>query len=170
MWAPRSLNRTPVSFWYVLRAAQISVVVQVLLGAILLVAGHEPSDAIHYMYGTAPLLVNLFAEGMRVGAAQREVPEDVEFEGSPADEQRTIALRIVRREMIDHERRGAARGRVLAARRPGLGCALLSRAQRRRPDLVALRPPTALAVGPSPGPSSARSTSRAVRRPPASDQ
>ena len=91
---------TPVSFWYVLRAAQISVVVQVLLGSILLIAGHEPNDAWHYMYGTAPLLVNLFAEGMRVGAAQREVPEDVEFAGLPADEQRTIALRIVRREMI----------------------------------------------------------------------
>ena len=51
------------------------------------------------MYGTAPLLVNLFAEGMRVGAAQREVPEDVEFETLPAGEQRAIALRIVRREM-----------------------------------------------------------------------
>ena len=51
------------------------------------------------MYGTAPLLVNLFAEGMRAGAAQRELPEDVEFETLPAGEQRTIALRIVRREM-----------------------------------------------------------------------
>jgi hypothetical protein len=92
-------RRTPVSFWYVLRAAQISVVVQVLLGAILLIAGHEPKDAIHYMYGTAPLLINLLAEGMRTGAAQRELPEDVEFRELPADEQRTIALRIVRREM-----------------------------------------------------------------------
>jgi hypothetical protein len=44
-------------------------------------------------------VVNLFAEGMRAGAAQREVPEDVEFESLPATEQRTIALRIVRREM-----------------------------------------------------------------------
>jgi hypothetical protein len=94
------LNRTPVSFWYVLRAAQISVVVQVLLGALLLIAGHEPREDIHYMYGTAPLLVNLFAEGMRVGAAQREVPEGVEFQGLPVTEQRTIAMRIVRREMM----------------------------------------------------------------------
>ena len=93
-------RRTPVSFWYFLRAAQISVVVQVLLGALLLIAGHEPKDPIHYMYGTAPLLVNLFAEGMRAGAAQRELPEGVEFAGLPADEQRTIALRIVRREML----------------------------------------------------------------------
>jgi len=92
-------RRTPVSFWYVLRGAQASVVVQVLLGAILLVSGKEAKDAIHYMYGIGPLVVNLFAEGMRTGAAQREVPEDVEFDTLPADEQRTIALRIVRREM-----------------------------------------------------------------------
>jgi hypothetical protein len=93
------LRQTPVSFWYVLRAAQASVVVQVLIGAVLLVAGEEPKDAIHYMYGTAPLLVNLFAEGMRTGAAQREVPEGVVFADLPAQEQRDIALRIVRREM-----------------------------------------------------------------------
>ena len=92
-------NRASVSFWYVLRAAQVSVIVQVLLGALLLVAGREASDAIHYMYGTAPLVVNLFAEGMRAGAAHRELPEDVEFETLPAGEQRAIALRIVRREM-----------------------------------------------------------------------
>jgi ABC-type phosphate transport system auxiliary subunit len=92
-------NRASVWFWYVLRAAQVSVVMQVLLGAVLLIAGREAADGIHYMYGTAPLVVNLFAEGMRAGAAQREVPEDVEFESLPATEQRTIALRIVRREM-----------------------------------------------------------------------
>jgi hypothetical protein len=92
-------NRASVPFWYVLRAAQVSVVVQVLLGALLLVAGREAVDGIHYMYGTAPLLVNLFAEGMRAGAAQRELPEDVEFETLPSGDQRAIALRIVRREM-----------------------------------------------------------------------
>jgi hypothetical protein len=92
-------HRPSVSFWYVLRAAQVSVVVQVLLGAVLLVAGREAVDGWHYMYGTAPLLVNLFAEGMRAGAAQRELPEDVEFETLPSGDQRAIALRIVRREM-----------------------------------------------------------------------
>jgi hypothetical protein len=92
-------NRPSVWFWYVLRAAQVSIVVQVLLGAILLVAGREATDGWHYMYGSAPLLVNLFAEGMRVGAAQREVPADVDFATLPAGDQRAIALRIVRREM-----------------------------------------------------------------------
>jgi hypothetical protein len=92
-------NRVSVAFWYVLRGAQVLVVVQVLLGAILLALGHEADEPLHYMYGSAPLLVNLFAEGFRVNAAQREIPEGVAFETLGATEQRTIALRIVRREM-----------------------------------------------------------------------
>jgi hypothetical protein len=92
-------NRASVWFWYVLRAAQASVVAQVLFGAVLLVSGREATDGWHYMYGVAPLVVNLFAEGMRVGAAQREVPQDVDFGALSSGEQRTIALRIVRREM-----------------------------------------------------------------------
>jgi hypothetical protein len=92
-------RRASVSFWYVLRAAQASVIVQVLLGVLLLIAGREPAEDLHYMYGAAPLLVNMFAEGMRVSAAQREVG-DVDFENLAAGEQRTIALRIVRRELV----------------------------------------------------------------------
>ena len=91
-------RRASVSFWYLLRVAQGSVILQVLLGALLLISGREASDALHYMYGTSPLLVNLFAEGMRVGAAQREIGER-DFDALEAVEQRRIALRIVRREM-----------------------------------------------------------------------
>jgi hypothetical protein len=87
-----------VSFWYVLRAAQAAVIAQVLLGALLLVGGQEATDGLHYMYGAAPLVVNLFAEGMRVNAAGREIGER-DFETLAAGEQHAIALRIVRREM-----------------------------------------------------------------------
>jgi hypothetical protein len=92
-------DRASLYFWYLLRAAQATVVVQVLLGAVLLALGHEANEPIHYMYGTAPLLVNLVAEGMRAGAAHRELPEGVNFDTLPAVDQRAIALRIVRREM-----------------------------------------------------------------------
>jgi hypothetical protein len=92
-------ERPSVSFWYLLRAAQISVILQVLLGVLLLIAGHEAEDPLHYMYGSAPLLVNLIAEGMRAGSAQKELPEGVDFATLGTNEQRTIALRIVRREM-----------------------------------------------------------------------
>ena len=63
--------------------------------------------------------MNLFAEGMRAGAAQRELPEDVEFETLPAGEQRAIALRIVRREMGIMTIACAADRRVRGARRAG---------------------------------------------------
>jgi hypothetical protein len=91
-------DRASVAFWYLLRAAQASVILQVLLGAVLLVGGQEAKDAIHYMYGSGPLVVNLFAEGLRVNAAPREIG-DRDFEALSPDEQRGIALRIVRREM-----------------------------------------------------------------------
>jgi len=91
-------RRSSIRFWYVLRMAQASVVVQVLLGAVLLTSGREAQDGWHYMYGAAPLLVILFAEGMRVGAAQREVG-DLDFGTLAARDQRAIALKIVHREM-----------------------------------------------------------------------
>jgi hypothetical protein len=92
-------GRVSTFFWFLLRSAQGSVIAQVLLGVLLLVAGREPDDAMHYVYGTFPLLVNLFAEGMRLGAAQREVG-DLDFQQLAPGQQHVIALRIVRREML----------------------------------------------------------------------
>ena len=91
-------DRASIAFWYMLRAAQASVFVQVMLGALLVVTGHEAADGLHYLYGVLPLPVSLFAEAARTGAAEREIGE-LEFETLPADQQRTIALAIVRREM-----------------------------------------------------------------------
>jgi ABC-type phosphate transport system auxiliary subunit len=91
-------DRASIAFWYMLRAAQVSVFVQVMLGALLVVTGHEAADGLHYVYGVLPLPVSLLAEAARTGAAEREIGE-LEFETLPADRQRTIALAIVRHEM-----------------------------------------------------------------------
>ncbi len=91
-------DRASIAFWYLLRAAQVSVFVQVMLGALLVVTGHEAADGLHYLYGVLPLPVSLLAEAARTGAAEREIGE-LEFETLPADRQRTIALAIVHREM-----------------------------------------------------------------------
>ena len=91
-------ERASIAFWYLLRAAQVSVFIQVMLGALLVVTGHEAADGLHYVYGVLPLPVSLLAEAARTGAAEREIGE-LEFEALPADRQRTIALAIVRREM-----------------------------------------------------------------------
>jgi ABC-type phosphate transport system auxiliary subunit len=91
-------GRASIAFWYLLRAAQVSVFFQVMLGSLLVVTGHEAADGLHYLYGVLPLPVSLLAEGARTGAAEREIGE-LEFESLPSDQQRTIALAIVRREM-----------------------------------------------------------------------
>jgi hypothetical protein len=91
-------DQASVSFWYLLRAAQAAVFLEVTLGTLLIVTGHEPADGLHYVYGLLPLPVSLLAEAARAGAAEREIG-DLDFEGLPTDRQRAIALAIVRREM-----------------------------------------------------------------------
>jgi hypothetical protein len=91
-------NHPSVSFWYMLRAAQVAVVIQVGLGALLLAQGRESADELHYVYGVLPLLVSLLAELVRAGAADQELGER-EIEELDRNSQRAVALAIVRREM-----------------------------------------------------------------------
>ncbi len=91
-------DRSSVPFWLLLRAAQVAVFVQVMLGGLLVFTNHKPDDSLHYLYGILPLLVSLIAEAARTGAAERELG-DVDFEALPADAQQELALAIVRREM-----------------------------------------------------------------------
>jgi hypothetical protein len=92
------LRRAPsVTFWYLLRVAQGAVVLQVLLGALLVLSGHESPDDLHYVYGALPLLITLLAEAARAGAAEREL-EGVDFDSLPEARQHSFALAIVRRE------------------------------------------------------------------------
>ncbi|HKH13504.1 MAG TPA: hypothetical protein VKA47_02500 [Solirubrobacterales bacterium] len=85
-----------VGFWYALRVAQTVVVLQVAIGAILLLSGREASG-LHYLYGVLPLGVSLLAEGARAGAAERELV-GLDFESLPQARQHAVAAAIVRRE------------------------------------------------------------------------
>ena len=92
------LRREPsVGFWYALRVAQVAVVLQVGLGAILLLSGREAATGLHYLYGVLPIGVSLLAEAARAGAADRELT-GLDFESLPRSRQRLIALAIARRE------------------------------------------------------------------------
>jgi hypothetical protein len=91
-------DQASVPFWYLLRAAQVAVFIQVMLGMLLVFAGHEPPDDLHYVYGMLPLLVSLLAEGARAGAANQELA-GLDFDSLPEQRQRQLALAIVRREM-----------------------------------------------------------------------
>jgi len=91
-------KRSSIPFWYLLRAAQVSVFLQVMLGGLLIFTEHKVGDELHYLYGILPLVVSFLAEGARTGAAQRELGE-TDFESLDAETQQSLALQIVRREM-----------------------------------------------------------------------
>ena len=87
------------AFWYLLRVAQFTVVVQVAIGFALLAEGRRPPDDLHYVYAITPLVVALVSEAMRAGATQRELEE---FDDPKALERRDrilLARRIVLREI-----------------------------------------------------------------------
>jgi len=93
------LRKDPsVWFWYLLRVAQASVVIQAVIGFGLLAQGLRAPDSLHAIYGFAPLAITLFSEGMRVGVAQREL-EDVDIDDLDRSEQITIARRVALAEM-----------------------------------------------------------------------
>jgi hypothetical protein len=95
------LRKVPsTTFWPVLRVAQATVVLEVLTGVALWLDGREPPDSLHYLYGIAPLVVAFVTEGMRIGAAQREVEEvEGDLESLERREQVLLARRIVMREI-----------------------------------------------------------------------
>ena len=92
------LQRRPtLGFWYVLRAAQVTVVLQAMVGLILVFTGHVADD-LHYLYGALPLAISFLAELTRAGAAQQELGE-LDFRSVSEERQREVAEAIVRREM-----------------------------------------------------------------------
>jgi hypothetical protein len=89
-------RRPTVGFWYALRIAQVSVMLQALLGLALAFSGHH-ADELHYLYGGLPLLISLLAELIRAGSAAQELGE-AEFRSLPEERQTQLAFAIVRRE------------------------------------------------------------------------
>ena len=94
------LRKDPsVWFWYLLRVAQATVVVQVVFGFILLARGEQAPDGLHVAYGVAPLLISLVSEGMRAGVAQRELDEVEDLEALERSAKVAIARRVALAEM-----------------------------------------------------------------------
>ncbi len=97
------LRRIPsVIFWYLLRGAQVVVVIQVAIGLFLLIGqGHRASSGLHYLYGVSLIVVALVAETARAGVAQREI-DKLEIDDVEAHERREqvlLARAVVRNEM-----------------------------------------------------------------------
>jgi hypothetical protein len=100
-WGAVCWSRGIVStaFWYVLRLAQLSVVVQVIFGLVLLAEGRRPPDDLHYLYAVVPLIVAVVTEYMRVGASQAELALVDDPDALPRRDRILLARRIVLREI-----------------------------------------------------------------------
>jgi hypothetical protein len=91
--------RMSITFWPLLRVAQATVVVEVVVGFILLARGASAPDGLHVAYGVAPLVISLVSEGLRVGVAQRELDDVDDLEGLERSEQVALAKRVAIGEM-----------------------------------------------------------------------
>jgi hypothetical protein len=91
--------RMSITFWPLLRVAQATVVVEVVVGFILLARGASAPDGLHVAYGVAPLVISLVSEGLRAGVAQRELDAVDDLEGLERLEQVALAKRVAIGEM-----------------------------------------------------------------------
>ncbi|HEX2414322.1 MAG TPA: hypothetical protein VHJ37_03815 [Thermoleophilaceae bacterium] len=91
--------RASLRFWPLLRVAQATVVVQVVIGFILLARGASSPDGLHVAYGVAPLLVTLVSEAMRAGIAQRELEDVDDVDALGRREQVALARKVALGEM-----------------------------------------------------------------------
>jgi hypothetical protein len=90
-------------FWWLLRAAQASVVVEVALGGVLLLMGKKESD-LHLIYGLLPLAISFVAEQLRIASAQmvldaRGLESAAAVGELPESEQRVVVVSVVQREL-----------------------------------------------------------------------
>jgi hypothetical protein len=89
-------DRPTVGFWYALRVAQVTVILQAGLGLLLVFTGHH-AEQLHILYGVLPLVVSVLAEVVRAGSAVYEVG-DLDVRSLPEERQTQIAMAIVRRD------------------------------------------------------------------------
>jgi hypothetical protein len=91
--------RASLAFWPLLRAAQATVVIQVVVGFLLLARGASAPDGLHVAYGVSPLVITVITEAMRAGIAQRELEGVEDVDALDRREQVALAKRVALGEM-----------------------------------------------------------------------
>jgi hypothetical protein len=91
--------RASLAFWPLLRAAQATVVIQVVVGFLLLARGASAPDGLHVAYGVSPLVITVITEAMRAGIAQRELEGVEDVDALDRGEQVALAKRVALGEM-----------------------------------------------------------------------
>ena len=90
--------------WWLLRAGQAAAVAQAAGAGILALAGFDPDQGLYWLYALLPVAVGFVAEQLRLASAETVLEarglEDAQAVGRlPEDEQRSVVLQIVRREL-----------------------------------------------------------------------
>src|ERR1700761_7428131 len=101
-WCWYRVRQSPL-FWRLLRAGQVAIVLEAVLGGVLLLLGKKQSG-LHVIYGLLPLLVSFIAEQLRIASAQavldaRELESAQAVGKLPDSEQRVVVIAIVQREL-----------------------------------------------------------------------
>jgi hypothetical protein len=92
------------SAWVLIRGGQALAVAQAVGAGVLAASGLDPDDGLYWLYALLPVAVGFVAEQLRLASAQQVLDvrdlEDAQAVGRlPADQQRSIVLQIVRREL-----------------------------------------------------------------------
>jgi hypothetical protein len=90
--------------WVLIRTGQAFAVVQAAGAGVLAASGLNPADSLYWLYALLPVAVSFVAEQLRLVSAQLVLDarglENAQAVGAlPADDQRSIVLQIVRREL-----------------------------------------------------------------------
>jgi hypothetical protein len=90
--------------WVLIRVGQVAAIAQAVGAGVLAATGLEPADDLYWLYALLPVAVGFVAEQLRLASAQTVLDarnlDDAQAVGRlPADEQQSVVLQIVRREL-----------------------------------------------------------------------
>jgi hypothetical protein len=90
--------------WVLIRAGQAFAIAQAVGAGVLAASGLDPADGLYWLYALLPVAVSFVAEQLRLVSAQAVLDArglaDAQAVGRlPDDDQRSIVLQIVRREL-----------------------------------------------------------------------
>jgi hypothetical protein len=90
--------------WALIRTGQAFAIAQAIGAGVLAASGLDPADGLYWLYALLPVAVGFVAEQLRLASAQQVLDvrdlEDAQAVGRlPADQQQSVVLQIVRREM-----------------------------------------------------------------------
>jgi hypothetical protein len=90
--------------WVLIRAGQATAIAQAVGAGVLAASGLDPDDGLYWLYALLPVAVGFVAEQLRLVSAQtvldaRGLADAQAVGGLPEEQQRSIVLQIVRREL-----------------------------------------------------------------------